>query len=182
MLLLLLLPLVGIFIISSRSFATGDLHSNEIKFIGLATTIVNLLISLVVWLLFDFSSNQFQFVQECYESSQYSIYLGVDGISMCAGRGLLLERICPFLIVYSLEFHLLIYCIKEHLYKLRPTTLLASNKRLLWIAGRERSRQSGLPSIIARASRSEHAEVNELDTHKRDKSSGHILSRIRRCV
>jgi len=82
LLLLLLVPLVGIFIISSRSFATADLHSNEMKFIGLATTIVSLLISLVVWVLFDFSSNQFQFVQECYGSSQYSIYLGVDGISI----------------------------------------------------------------------------------------------------
>jgi len=82
LLLLLLVPLVGIFIISSRSFATADLHSAEMKFIGLATTIVSLLISLVVWVLFDFSSNQFQFVQECYGSSQYSIYLGVDGISI----------------------------------------------------------------------------------------------------
>ena len=82
LLLLLLVPLFGIFIISSRSFAIADLHSNEIKFIGLATTIISLLISLIVWVLFDLSSNQFQFVQECYGSSQYSIYLGVDGISI----------------------------------------------------------------------------------------------------
>jgi len=82
LLVLLLVPLIGIFIISSRSFATADSHLKEVKLIGLATTIVNLLISLVVWVLFDFSSNQFQFVQECYELNQYSIYLGVDGISI----------------------------------------------------------------------------------------------------
>lgn len=82
LLVLLLVPLIGIFIISSRSFATADSHFKEVKFIGLATSIVNLLISLVVWVLFDFSSNQFQFVQECYELNQYSIYLGVDGLSI----------------------------------------------------------------------------------------------------
>lgn len=82
LLVLLLVPLIGIFIISSRSFSTADSHFKEVKYIGLATTIVNLLISLVVWVLFDFSSNQFQFVQECYELNQYSIYLGVDGLSI----------------------------------------------------------------------------------------------------
>lgn len=82
LLVLLLVPLVGIFTISSRSFATADSHFKEVKFIGLATLIINLLVSIVIWILFDFSSNQFQFVQECYESSQFSIYLGVDGISI----------------------------------------------------------------------------------------------------
>ena len=82
LLVLLLVPLIGIFIISSRSFATADSHFKEVKFIGLATLIINLLVSIVIWILFDFSTNQFQFVQECYESSQFSIYLGVDGISI----------------------------------------------------------------------------------------------------
>ena len=82
LLVLLIVPLIGIFIISSRSFATADSHLNEVKAIGLTTSIVNLLISLVVWILFDFSTNQFQFVQECYESKLFSIYLGVDGISI----------------------------------------------------------------------------------------------------
>lgn len=81
LLVLLLVPLLGIFIVSSRSFVTAD-SQNEVKFIGLATLIINLLISLVVWVLFDFSTNQFQFVQECHEFHQYSIYLGLDGLSM----------------------------------------------------------------------------------------------------
>lgn len=82
LLVLLIVPLIGIFIISSRSFATADSHLNEVKTIGLTTSIVNLLISIVIWVLFDFSTNQFQFVQECYESKLFSIYLGVDGISI----------------------------------------------------------------------------------------------------
>ena len=31
---------------------------------------------------FDFSSNQFQFVQEYHEVSYFSFYLGVDGLSI----------------------------------------------------------------------------------------------------
>jgi len=32
--------------------------------------------------LFDFSSNQFQFVQEHYIVNSYDIYLGIDGLSI----------------------------------------------------------------------------------------------------
>jgi NADH-ubiquinone oxidoreductase chain 4 len=32
--------------------------------------------------MFDFSSNQFQFVQEHYNIQSFDIYLGVDGISI----------------------------------------------------------------------------------------------------
>jgi NADH:ubiquinone oxidoreductase subunit 4 (subunit M) len=81
LLLLLLIPLVGIFIISSRSAYIGS-NSNEEKSIALTILVVNLLVSLVVWILFDFSTNQFQFVQEYHEISQYSFYLGVDGLSI----------------------------------------------------------------------------------------------------
>nr|QXQ00372.1 NADH dehydrogenase subunit 4 [Tuber umbilicatum] len=80
-LLLLLIPLVGIFIISTRSIYIGS-NSNEVNYIALITLVVNLLVSLVMWILFDFCSNQFQFVQECYEFNEYSVYLGVDGLSI----------------------------------------------------------------------------------------------------
>nr|YP_010033062.1 NADH dehydrogenase subunit 4 [Tuber calosporum]QOW39567.1 NADH dehydrogenase subunit 4 [Tuber calosporum] len=80
-LLLLLIPLVGIFIISTRIIYIGS-NSNEVNYIALITLVVNLLVSLVMWILFDFSSNQFQFVQECYEFNEYSVYLGVDGLSI----------------------------------------------------------------------------------------------------
>lgn len=79
---LLLTPLLGIFIISTRTAYIGSNSNNEEKIIGLTTLIVNLLVSLVIWILFDFSQNQFQFVQECHEWRQFSFYLGVDGLSI----------------------------------------------------------------------------------------------------
>lgn len=79
---LLLIPLVGIFIISIRSSFIGPSSNNEEKTIGLTTLVVNLIVSLVIFILFDFSQNQFQFVQEGHELNQYSIYLGVDGLSI----------------------------------------------------------------------------------------------------
>lgn len=77
---LLLVPITGIVAISvisdkSESFKFG-------KTIALTSSIVNLFISLVVFALFSFSSNQFQFVQEYHNISSFDFYLGVDGISI----------------------------------------------------------------------------------------------------
>jgi len=119
LILLLVLPLLGIFFISSISnksmvfinnitpyvnltiphdssitsiegkerlasrVANGTyLVKNDIKMIALTASILNLLISLVLFILFDFSSNQFQFVQEPHDISGFNFYLGVDGISI----------------------------------------------------------------------------------------------------
>ena len=43
---------------------------------------INLIISLIIFILFDFSTNQFQFVQEYHQISSYDFYLGVDGLSI----------------------------------------------------------------------------------------------------
>ena len=82
LLLLLLIPLVGIFIISTRLSIVGASFNNEDQKIGLVTLVVNLILSLVIWILFDFSQNQFQFVQEYHQVSFCDIYLGVDGLSI----------------------------------------------------------------------------------------------------
>lgn len=82
LLLLLLIPLVGIFIISTGSSIVGPYLHNEAKTIGLATLVVNLIVSLVIFILFDFSQNQFQFVQEYHKVSFCDLYLGVDGLSI----------------------------------------------------------------------------------------------------
>jgi NADH-ubiquinone oxidoreductase chain 4 len=55
---------------------------NLLKSVALFVTIINLAISLIIFILFDFSSKQFQFVQEQYEIGPYDIYLGIDGISI----------------------------------------------------------------------------------------------------
>ena len=104
---LLLVPLVGILIIltseqvrvsnvvglaangeATLSAAEPSAHvensgrTKQIKQIALSASIVNLIISLVMFILFDFSTNQFQFVQEYHEVSYFHIYLGVDGLSI----------------------------------------------------------------------------------------------------
>ena len=84
--LLLLIPLIGIFIISTTMSHTNQELSivgiRRVKATALFTSIINLFISLIVFVLFDFSTNQFQFVQEYHQISSYDLYLGVDGLSI----------------------------------------------------------------------------------------------------
>nr|YP_010944288.1 NADH dehydrogenase subunit 4 [Blastomyces dermatitidis]YP_010944535.1 NADH dehydrogenase subunit 4 [Blastomyces gilchristii]WLW42164.1 NADH dehydrogenase subunit 4 [Blastomyces dermatitidis]WMB97382.1 NADH dehydrogenase subunit 4 [Blastomyces dermatitidis]WMB97397.1 NADH dehydrogenase subunit 4 [Blastomyces dermatitidis]WMB97426.1 NADH dehydrogenase subunit 4 [Blastomyces gilchristii] len=82
---LLFIPLLGIFVILTlTSYRLSFWYNKIIKLIGLSTTIINLIISLIIFILFDFSSKQFQFiqVQEHYQINYFDIYLGVDGISI----------------------------------------------------------------------------------------------------
>ena len=64
-----------------NSFFAGDVISFYKK-IALIITILNLIVSLIIYILFDFSNNQFQFIQENLDLSFYDIYLGVDGVSI----------------------------------------------------------------------------------------------------
>lgn len=80
---LMLIPLIGIFVISTTtSFDNPILNIKQIKITALGTSIINLIISLIVFITFDFSSNQFQFVQEYHQVSTYDFYLGIDGLSI----------------------------------------------------------------------------------------------------
>jgi NADH:ubiquinone oxidoreductase subunit 4 (subunit M) len=80
---LLLTPILGIFTITTgMSYELSTLDIRRIKTIALSTSIINLFISLIVFTLFDFSSNQFQFVQEYHEVSYFDFYLGLDGLSI----------------------------------------------------------------------------------------------------
>jgi len=80
---LLLVPILGVFLIFSsvsyESYNTKIIYYKNIAFIA---SIINLAISLIIYLLFDFSNNQFQFVQEHYDMSFFDVYLGIDGISI----------------------------------------------------------------------------------------------------
>jgi NADH:ubiquinone oxidoreductase subunit 4 (subunit M) len=81
--LLLLIPILGVFSISTgMSYELSSLNIKRIKIIALSTSIVNLFVSLMVFILFDFSNNQFQFVQEYHEISSFDFYLGIDGLSI----------------------------------------------------------------------------------------------------
>jgi NADH:ubiquinone oxidoreductase subunit 4 (subunit M) len=82
LLLLLIVPILGVFLISAgTSYELKDFNNN-VKTIALTTSIINLLISLVVYIRFDFSTNLFQFIQEYQEIGSYDFYLGVDGLSI----------------------------------------------------------------------------------------------------
>lgn len=75
---LLLIPTAGLFIISAMKS-----YDDKIKKItACITSIVNLLLSIIIFTMFDFSHNQFQFVQEHHNISIFDLYLGVDGLSI----------------------------------------------------------------------------------------------------
>ena len=83
LLLLLLIPVIGIFIISTgMSYDLSDINIKRIKFTALTTSIINLFVSLIIFISFDSSSNQFQFVQEYHQINSFDLYLGVDGLSI----------------------------------------------------------------------------------------------------
>lgn len=66
---LLITPILGLILISTNVLQDlFKLSIKQIKVIALSTTIINLIIAEIIFILFDFSSNQFQFVQESYET------------------------------------------------------------------------------------------------------------------
>jgi hypothetical protein len=54
----------------------------SLKKIALVFSIINLIVSFITYLLFDFNNNQFQYIQEQINLNVYNIYLGIDGISI----------------------------------------------------------------------------------------------------
>jgi NADH-ubiquinone oxidoreductase chain 4 len=64
------------------SYSLTPSNIKRLKSIALGASILNLLISLIIFILFDFTTNQFQFVQEYHEINSYDFYLGIDGLSI----------------------------------------------------------------------------------------------------
>jgi NADH:ubiquinone oxidoreductase subunit 4 (subunit M) len=81
---LLTIPLLGVFIISAdlENFPFQYKSIENKKKIALSISILNFLLCLFIFLFFDFSYNQFQFVLEPHNVSEYPFYLGLDGISI----------------------------------------------------------------------------------------------------
>jgi NADH:ubiquinone oxidoreductase subunit 4 (subunit M) len=78
---LVLTPILGIVAITSlTSFVNNSVF--YVKITGLITSIITLLLSLFIFLLFDSSTNQFQYVQQHHNLQIFDIYLGLDGISI----------------------------------------------------------------------------------------------------
>ena len=93
---LLALPLIGLILIYNPSYLSNNFiedkyndypysrvnYSGRNKNLTLIIMSLNLLLSLVIFGLFNFSAMEFQFVQEHYNISNFDIYLGIDGISI----------------------------------------------------------------------------------------------------
>lgn len=98
---LLLVPLTGVILLSSNIVyqdkdstlaslgsepqalsAQRGSEAKSYKITALVTSIFNLVLSLIIFILFDFSNNQYQFVQEHYDMNFFDVYLGLDGISI----------------------------------------------------------------------------------------------------
>lgn len=77
---LILTPLIGIFILSAT--ISYGITPRNVKSIALVITVLDLVVSLIIYILFDCSSKQFQFVEEHYEISYFDFYLGIDGLSI----------------------------------------------------------------------------------------------------
>ena len=77
---LLFIPIIGVFLILVNK--DNGVSLTSIKFIALTASIFNLFLSLIIFILFDFSTNQFQFVQEYHEISYFDFFLGIDGLSI----------------------------------------------------------------------------------------------------
>jgi len=77
---LILLPSIGsLFILFSKS---KD-NSNKVKYVALFTSFVNFLISIYLWILFDPSTSNFQFIEDKEWLKGFVNYkLGIDGISI----------------------------------------------------------------------------------------------------
>ncbi|CAL5875324.1 unnamed protein product (mitochondrion) [Penicillium psychrofluorescens] len=83
-LLLLIIPLIGIGLVTIEANygLSNKVYTVKIKSIALITSIINMIVSFIMFILFDFSSKQFQFIEEHYQISYFDIYLGVDGLSI----------------------------------------------------------------------------------------------------
>jgi NADH:ubiquinone oxidoreductase subunit 4 (subunit M) len=90
---LLLAPFIGIIIL-----CLVNKKNENIKKIGLVSTLISLIVSLIIFILFDFSNIDYQFVQEISKIEGINMYIGIDGISI---HFILLTTIIMPLVVLS---------------------------------------------------------------------------------
>lgn len=78
---LLLVPIIGSFLLLPIN-ENSDESRTKMKHIAITTAVINFIISIFLWLNFDSSSTQYQFVYEFKQLSLFDFNLGVDGISL----------------------------------------------------------------------------------------------------
>lgn len=70
------------YVTGSADISLPDPINRYLKSVALKTSIFTLALSLVLFIVFDFSTVGFQFVQEYHEISSFNLYLGMDGLSI----------------------------------------------------------------------------------------------------
>lgn len=79
--LLLIIPLVGALILAPMQGNTVQSES-QMKRLALGTSLINFLLSIVLWGEFDSSTSESQFTQEFNQVNFCHLHIGVDGISL----------------------------------------------------------------------------------------------------
>ena len=79
--LLLIIPILGSFLLIPLKEDKNS-NINLMKNIALITSLINLFISILIWIEFDSSTTQYQFVYEFNKLSFFQFNLGIDGISL----------------------------------------------------------------------------------------------------
>jgi NADH-ubiquinone oxidoreductase chain 4 len=74
---LLIIPLLGILLLLIL-----NIKDSIIKYIGLLVSVFNFFLSIIIFTLYNFSSLEYQFIQEINDFYYFNIYLGIDGISI----------------------------------------------------------------------------------------------------
>ena len=78
---LILLPSIGGFFLLFTKSNKGD--NKTIKYVALFTSLVNFFLSIYLWILFDQSTSQFQFVEDrAWIEGLINYKVGIDGISI----------------------------------------------------------------------------------------------------
>ena len=86
--LLLIVPIIGSLILVpikpyfNNSSFTEEVENYWIKNIALFTSLINFIISIIIWIQFDSSTNQYQFVYEFNQLSFCHFNIGIDGVSL----------------------------------------------------------------------------------------------------
>ena len=79
--LLLIIPIIGSLLLLLIQENTIE-NKAKIKYVALFTSLINLIISILLWIQFDSSTSDYQFVYEFNTLNFCHLHLGVDGISL----------------------------------------------------------------------------------------------------
>ena len=79
--LLLIVPIIGSLLLLLIQENTIE-NKAKIKYVALFTSLINLIISILLWIQFDSSTSDYQFVYEFTKLSFCHFNLGIDGISL----------------------------------------------------------------------------------------------------